>query len=57
MIISSGGSGFSLTLAIDYEPLKQMLMTIVPFNRHVGIEILAIGPGAASRPTTSRSPR
>jgi acyl-coenzyme A thioesterase PaaI-like protein len=33
---------------MDYEPLKQMLMTIVPFNRHVGIEILDIGPGTAS---------
>jgi len=33
---------------MDYEPLKQTLMTIVPFNRHVGIEILDIGPGTAS---------
>jgi len=33
---------------MDYEPLKQMLMSIVPFNRHMGLEILDIGPGTAS---------
>jgi acyl-coenzyme A thioesterase PaaI-like protein len=33
---------------MDYEPLKQMLTNIVPFNRHMGLEILDIGPGTAS---------
>ena len=33
---------------MDYEPLKQMLTSAVPFNRHVGLEILEIGPGTAS---------
>jgi acyl-coenzyme A thioesterase PaaI-like protein len=33
---------------MDYEPLKQMLMSIVPFNRHMGLEIIDIGPGTAS---------
>jgi len=33
---------------MDYEPLKQMLMSAVPFNRHLGLEILDIGPGTAS---------
>ncbi|HUF53607.1 MAG TPA: YiiD C-terminal domain-containing protein [Dehalococcoidia bacterium] len=33
---------------MDYEPLKQMLMSVVPFNRHLGLEIIDIGPGTAS---------
>lgn len=33
---------------MDYEPLKQMLTSAVPFNRHLGLEILEIGPGTAS---------
>lgn len=33
---------------MDPEQLKQMLSSVVPFNRHVGLEVLEVAPGHAS---------
>jgi acyl-coenzyme A thioesterase PaaI-like protein len=33
---------------MDYEQLKAMLGQVVPFARHVGVEITEIGPGTAT---------
>ena len=33
---------------MDSEQLKQMLSSMVPFNRHLGLEVLDIAPGRAS---------
>lgn len=33
---------------MDSEQLKQMLSQMVPFNRHLGLEILDVGSGTAS---------
>lgn len=33
---------------MDYEQLKTMLASVVPFARHVGVEVTNVGPGVAS---------
>ncbi len=33
---------------MDPEQLKQMLSQVVPFNRHLGLEVLEVGAGSAS---------
>lgn len=33
---------------MDYEQLKQMLASVVPFNKHLGLEIADIGAGTAT---------
>jgi acyl-coenzyme A thioesterase PaaI-like protein len=33
---------------MELEQLKEMLSTVVPFNRHIGLEVLEVGAGSAS---------
>ena len=33
---------------MDYEMLRQGMAAAVPFNNHVGLEVLDLGPGTAT---------